>query len=231
MVEMQMKLEASWHVELKEELAHPYIKELKAFLAAEKEAGAVVYPPESLIFNAFRQTPFKDVKVVIVGQDPYHGEGQAHGLSFSVPSGITSPPSLKNIFKELVDDVKIPYPKDGCLASWAKQGVLMLNATLTVRAGEPKSHHGRGWERFTDAIIARLMQREDPLVFVLWGKSAEGKYQQIVQHTKTKHAVLVAAHPSPYSASNGFFGCRHFSKINAYLEKFGKTPIDWEVKS
>src|ERR1700722_11726127 len=165
-----MKLEASWHAELREEIAKPYIRELKKFLTEEHAAGEMIYPPEPLIFNAFRQTPFSQTKVVIVGQDPYHGEGQAHGLSFSVPCGIALPPSLKNIYKELEADLGISPAEEGCLSSWAKQGVLLLNATLTVRAGQPKSHHGRGWEQFTDAVIMRLIQREDPLVFVLWGR-------------------------------------------------------------
>jgi uracil-DNA glycosylase len=224
-----MKLEAGWHEELKEEIAKPYIRDLKKFLSEEKADGAVIYPPEPLVFNAFKQTTFAQTKVVIVGQDPYHGEGQAHGLSFSVPCGIPFPPSLKNIFKELMDDVGIPYPKEGCLTCWAKQGVLMLNATLTVRAKEPKSHHGKGWERFTDAVILRLSQRRDPLVFVLWGKSAQEKYQHIAQSENQHHLVLTAAHPSPYSAYDGFFGCRHFSKINSFLKKAGKTAIDWRV--
>lgn len=224
-----MQIEKSWHVALKEEIAKPYIGQLKAFLAKEKASGAVIYPPEPLIFNAFRQTPFTETKVVIVGQDPYHGEGQAHGLSFSVPCGIPFPPSLRNIFQELVEDVKVSHPKEGCLTCWAKQGVLMLNATLTVRAHEPKSHHGRGWEQFTDAVIMKLLEREDPLVFVLWGKSAQDKMQHIAHRTRADHAIFVAPHPSPFSAHSGFFGCRHFSKINAHLKKFGKKPIDWEV--
>jgi uracil-DNA glycosylase len=221
-----MKLEKTWHEELKEEINLPYVKQLKNFLAEEKAAGKTVYPPEPLVFQAFSQTPFREVKVVIIGQDPYHGPGQAHGLSFSVPCGIPFPPSLKNIFRELQNDVKIPYPAQGCLTCWTKQGVLLLNATLTVRANEPRSHYGKGWERFTDAVVARLVEREDPIVFVLWGKSAQEKYQQILGHEKTPHAVLIAAHPSPYSANAGFFGCCHFSKINAYLKKWGKTGID-----
>lgn len=224
-----MKLEASWHEKLKEEVKLPYIADLKAFLAKEKEQGAVVYPPEPLVFHAFLHTPFDQVKVVIVGQDPYHGTGQAHGLSFSVPCGMPYPPSLKNVFKELIADVGIAPPQHGCLSGWAKQGVLMLNATLTVRAGEPKSHYGKGWERFTDAAIGKLIAREDPVVFLLWGKSAKEKVDSIVQRENSPHALLTAAHPSPYSADAGFFGCRHFSKTNAFLKKWGKTPIDWNV--
>ncbi|MGE0670996.1 MAG: uracil-DNA glycosylase, partial [Parachlamydiales bacterium] len=169
------------------------------------------------------------VKVVIMGQDPYHGVGQAHGLSFSVPCGVRCPPSLKNIFAELKDDLNIPISQDGCLSKWAKQGVLLLNATLTVRAGEPRSHYGKGWERFTDAIVSKLIQRDDPIVFILWGKSAQEKCENILQHEKKGHAVLTAAHPSPYSAHSGFFGCRHFSKTNKFLEKWGKAPIDWRL--
>ncbi len=220
-----MKLETSWHAELKSELTKPYIKDLKEFLEKEK-TRSVVYPPEALVFNALRQTPFASVKVVIMGQDPYHGEGQAHGLSFSVPCGIPQPPSLKNIFKELSLDLNVPSPQEGCLTGWAKQGVLLLNATLTVRAHEPRSHYGKGWEHFTDAIILRLIQREDPLVFMLWGKSAQEKVEHIAHHTNTHHLILCAAHPSPYSVQ-GFFGSRHFSKANAFLKKHGKEPIDW----
>lgn len=226
-----MKIEASWHAELKSEIAKPYIQELKNFLAAERAAGHVIYPPEPLIFNAFRQTPFAQTKVVIVGQDPYHGEGQAHGLSFSVPCGIDIPPSLRNMIKELHADLGIPAPSNGCLSCWAKQGVLLLNATLTVQANLPKSHHGRGWERFTDAVIERLAQRDDPLVFVLWGKSAQDKCQHILRAPKPQHLVLTAPHPSPLSAHQGFLGCRHFSKINEHLKKFGLEPINWEIKN
>lgn len=222
-------MEASWHAKLKDEIAQPYVRELKEFLAEEKRRGMEIYPQEPQVFNAFLYTPFDQVKVVIMGQDPYHGVGQAHGLSFSVPCGVRCPPSLKNIFTELHDDLNIPISQDGCLSKWAKQGVLLLNATLTVRAGEPRSHHGKGWERFTDAIVSKLIQRDDPIVFILWGKSAQEKCEQILQHEKKGHAVLTAAHPSPYSAHSGFFGCRHFSKTNKLLEKWGKTPIDWRL--
>jgi len=224
-----MKLEVSWHARLKEEISKPYVKALKEFLEKEKRAGAVVYPPEPLVFHAFLQTPYEKVKVVIMGQDPYHGPGQAHGLSFSVPCGIPLPPSLKNIFQELQQDLGIPASKEGCLISWAKQGVLLLNATLTVRAGSPKSHYGKGWELFTDAVVRSLVEKEEPVVFILWGKSAQEKYAHIVGTEKTPHAVLVAAHPSPYSVHSGFFGCRHFSKTNRLLEKWGKAPIDWKL--
>ncbi len=224
-----MKLEASWHEKLKSEIAQPYVRELKEFLAEEKRKGMVIYPQESQVFNAFLYTPFNQVKVVIIGQDPYHGAGQAHGLSFSVPCGVRCPPSLKNIYAELQEDLQVPISQDGCLSKWAKQGVLLLNATLTVRASEPRSHYGRGWERFTDAVVQKLVEREDPVVFILWGKSAQEKCEHILQHEKKGHAVLTAAHPSPYSAYNGFFGCRHFSKINQLLTQWGKTPIDWRL--
>lgn len=220
-----MKLSKSWHEQLKEEIEQPYVQELKNFLSQEKGSGKVIYPPDSLVFNAFSYAPFDQVKVVIVGQDPYHGQGQAHGLSFSVLEGVAQPPSLQNIFKELKEDLGIPIPQSGSLTKWAKQGVLLLNATLTVRAGEPRSHYGRGWERLTDAIVAKLAARKDPLVFLLWGKSAQEKCANI----GPPHLVLTAAHPSPFSAHGGFFGCRHFSKANAFLEKQGKTPIDWSI--
>jgi len=222
---MGMKMERSWHEKLKNEIAKPYVANLKEFLSQEQQRGAVVYPPEPLVFHAFAETPYEKVKVVIVGQDPYHGAGQAHGLSFSVPCGITAPPSLKNIFKELRDDLGVTMPYHGCLDSWARQGVLLLNATLTVRAGEPRSHYGKGWEQFTDAVIDIMVQREDPVVFMLWGKSAQEKGGKVVG---TRHAVLQAAHPSPYSVDR-FFGCRHFSKANAFLEKWGKSPINWAI--
>lgn len=221
-----MKLAKNWHTLLQEEITKPYIQELRAFLESEHKAKKVIYPPEPLIFHAFAKTSYTNVKVVIMGQDPYHGAGQAHGLSFSVPSGIPPPPSLKNIFKELEEDVQIPKPKTGCLHSWSEQGVLLLNATLTVRAGEPKSHYGKGWETFTDAVIAKLSEREDPIVFLLWGSSAKEKCAHLLAHTH--HIVLTAAHPSPYSVL-GFFGCRHFSKANQYLKKWGKPLIDWSV--
>lgn len=219
-----MQLAKNWHAILKEEIKKPYIQELKRFLASEK---GEVYPPEPLIFHAFGVTPYEEVKVVIMGQDPYHGPGQAQGMSFSVPCGIPIPPSLKNIYKEIEDDLGIPPPKTGCLTPWAKQGVLLLNATLTVRARQPKSHYGKGWEQFTDAVIAKLAERKDPIVFMLWGRSAQEKCDHIL--AGTEHAILTAAHPSPYSAHSGFLGCRHFSKANAYLKKWGKTPVDWKI--
>jgi len=227
---MGMTIEKSWHEVLQEELKKPYISELKAFLEKEKKAGFTIYPEEDFVFNALSKTPFDKVKVVIMGQDPYHGAGQAHGLSFSVRKGVTPPPSLKNIFKEIQADLNISFFSHGCLESWAEQGVLLLNATLTVRAKEPRSHYGKGWERFTDAIIAALCQREDPIVFLLWGKSALEKCSTILHQTKHPHLILTAAHPSPYSAS-GFLGCSHFSKANEFLAKSGKSPISWRVES
>ncbi len=222
-----LKLEKSWHVLLRSEISQPYIEELKKFLAKEKSEGQTIYPPEPLVFHAFARTPYEKVKVVIMGQDPYHGEGQAHGLSFSVPCGINPPPSLKNIFRELKDDLGIAAPRSGCLESWAEQGVLLLNASLTVRAGEPQSHAGKGWERFTDAVIGKLAEREKPIVFLLWGKFAQEKCGKILETSQNRHLILSAAHPSPYSASNGFFGCRHFSQANEALRKWGETPINW----
>ncbi|MBS0628684.1 MAG: uracil-DNA glycosylase [Verrucomicrobia bacterium] len=217
-----MKLAKNWHARLQEEINKPYIKDLKHFLEGEE-----TYPPKDLVFHAFAMTPYEEVKVVIMGQDPYHGQGQAHGMSFSVPEGVEPPPSLKNIYKEMQDDLGIPPAKTGCLDSWAKQGVLLLNATLTVRPNEPKSHYGRGWEQFTDAVVAKLAERKDPIVFILWGKSAKEKCASLLEHSH--HAVLTAAHPSPFSAYHGFFGCRHFSKANELLKKWGKTPINWEL--
>lgn len=226
---MGMTLEKSWHEVLHEELKKPYIQALKKFLEEEKTAGFTVYPPEPLVFNAFSKTPFKEVKVVVIGQDPYHGPGQAHGLSFSVPKGVTPPPSLKNVFKEISTDLNEHYFAHGCLESWAKQGVLLLNATLTVRANEPKSHYGMGWERFTDAVVEALCARKDPLVFLLWGKSALEKCANILNKKEHPHLILTASHPSPYSAT-GFLGCKHFSKANQYLAKCGKTPINWNLE-
>ena len=223
-------MEASWLDRLGPEFEKPYMKSLEAFLAQEIASGAVIYPPFTQIFNALCQTPFDQVKVVIMGQDPYHGPGQAHGLSFSVPKGIPQPPSLQNIFKELHDDLGIKPPAHGCLLEWAQQGVLLLNATLTVRDGEAKSHHGRGWEVFTDKIVQLLCESKDPLVFILWGKSAFDKFQHIQpQGSKSHHLVITSAHPSPLSAYAGFFGSRPFSRANEFLKKHGKTPINWQI--
>ena len=224
-------MEASWFERLSSEFEKPYMRQLEAFLAQEIRDKKVIYPPFELTFNALCQTPFHDVNVVIIGQDPYHGPGQAHGLSFSVPRGIPAPPSLQNIFKELAADVGTPIPSHGCLIDWAHQGVLLLNATLTVREGEPRSHYGKGWEIFTDRIVQLLAEREDPIAFVLWGRSALEKWQHLlIEGRKSPHLILKAAHPSPLSAYAGFMGCRHFSKINAFLAQVNKKPIDWSLQ-
>ena len=220
------KLEPSWKAHLAEEFRKPYFVELKRFLKEEKRNGSVIYPPGPLIFNAFNKTPFDTVKVVILGQDPYHGPGQAHGLCFSVQPGVKPPPSLVNIFKELHSDVGFQIPVHGNLEKWAEQGVLLLNACLTVRAGQPGSHHGKGWEDFTSAVVKTLNDQKEGLVFLLWGKPAQVKGSII---DPKRHHVLKAAHPSPFSAHSGFFGTRHFSKTNAILEKSGRAPIDWQI--
>lgn len=220
------KLHASWKAALAAEFAQPYFRDLKAFLLQERQAGHTFYPPGPLIFNALDRTPFDQVKVVVLGQDPYHGPGQAHGLSFSVPRGIPAPPSLANIFKELHADLGLPIPGHGNLEAWARQGVLLLNATLTVRAHQAASHQGKGWERFTDAIVRALNDRREGLVFVLWGRSAKQKGTLL---DRSRHHVLAAAHPSPLSAHQGFFGCRHFSAINRLLVAQGQAPIDWTL--
>lgn len=223
---MEIQMEESWKHVLKDEFDKIYFQHIVAFLKAEKASGKIIYPPGSLIFNAFRQTPFPQVKVVILGQDPYHNKNQAHGLSFSVPHGIQKPPSLLNIFKELHDDLGIEIPENGNLQKWANQGVLLLNASLTVRENEPGSHSQIGWLQFTDHVIKKISDEEEGVVFLLWGKFAQQKQALI---DETKHFVLKAAHPSPLSAHNGFFGCRHFSKTNELLMKEGKTPIDWKI--
>jgi len=229
MCKNEFYMEKGWAEVLKEELQKEYLKDLQNFLIEEIKDNHTIYPPQDLVFNAFCQTPYDKVKVIIMGQDPYHGEDQAHGLSFSVPDGVVAPPSLKNIFKELIEDVKINQPLTGNLISWAKQGVLLLNATLTVRARQPKSHYGRGWELFTDKVIEILSKREDPIVFILWGKSAQEKLFKVFNDAQnTKHLILIAAHPSFYSAAN-FFGCKHFSKTNEFLIKHNKKPIDWQI--
>lgn len=208
-----------------EEFSAPYFKELKAFLLEEKKKHRV-FPAGQDIFSAFNYTPFDQVKVVIIGQDPYHGPGQAHGLCFSVPQGVKTPPSLVNIFKELHEDVGIDIPAHGKLEKWARQGVLLLNATLTVRAHQAGSHQRKGWENFTDAAIRKLSDEREGLVFLLWGRFAHAKEALVDQ---ARHHVLKAAHPSPLSAHNGFFGCRHFSKTNTLLSKQGLPPIDWQT--
>lgn len=224
-----MKIGKSWFELLREELASPYIDQLKTFLVEEQQRGHVVYPHDSLIFSAFSYTPFSRVRVVIVGQDPYHGAHQAHGLSFSVPRGVAIPPSLRNIYKELHADLDIPPASHGCLVQWAKQGVLLLNATLTVRAGEPGSHCHKGWERFTDKVVQILCESSTPIVFLLWGKLAQRKCQHILSGVDHPHAVLTSAHPSPFSAEK-FLGCRHFSRANAYLKAWNRSPIDWWLR-
>lgn len=221
------QLKNSWKEVLQEEWEQPYLKKLADFLQSERTKEAV-YPPKSQVFSALEQTPFEKVQVVIVGQDPYHGPGQAHGLSFSVPQGITPPPSLKNIFRELHEDLQIKVPSHGNLEKWAKQGILLLNSVLTVRSNQPRSHHGEGWEYFTDAIIKKLVEREDPIIFVLWGRDAQLKCRLILGNPKN-HFLLEAPHPSPFSAYSGFFGCRHFSKIQEMLKKQGKALIDWSI--
>lgn len=223
------ELEPSWQDALQDELQKPYLLSLRAFVEKERALHPdTIYPPKELVFNAFWKTPFKQVKAVIVGQDPYHGPGQAHGLSFSVPEGVPPPPSLQNIFKEIQTDTHQPSQCKENLTPWAKQGVLLLNAILTVRKGEPLSHQKKGWEQFTDAVIRKLTESPAPLVFLLWGKYAQDKYLNAMSPDKHfPHLVLKAPHPSPFSAHSGFFGCRHFSKTNQFLEKHGKKPIEW----
>jgi len=215
----------SWDELLKEEFNKEYYQNLRKNLAQEYRTHTV-YPAMENIFNALKYTSYEDVKVLLLGQDPYHGEGQAHGLCFSVQKGIQKPPSLKNMFKELYSDLGVVEPSHGCLTDWAKQGVLLLNTVLTVRAAEPNSHKKLGWTIFTDRIIEILNDREDPVIFVLWGRNAIDKLPLI---TNTQHYVLTAAHPSPLSATRGFMGCKHYSKINEILLSMGKTPIDWRI--
>lgn len=222
---MDVKIEASWKEALRDEFEKPYFAGLAARLHDEKRAGKVIYPPGPLIFNAFNLTPIDKVKVVIIGQDPYHNPGQAEGLSFSVPHGAPLPPSLKNIYKEIESDLGIRVQKDGSLRSWAEQGVFLLNAILTVRAGEAASHSRIGWGEFTDAVIRVLSERKNGLVFLLWGNFARSKKALI---DTSRHTVFEAAHPSPL-AGGAFFGCRHFSKTNAVLAAEGLEPIDWSL--
>lgn len=224
-MEKQISIETSWFEQLKDEFHKNYFDQLKTFLLEEKKKYTI-YPKGSEIFMAFNLTPFSKVKVVIIGQDPYHGEGQAHGLSFSVPFGIKPPPSLVNMYKELKTDVNFIIPNHGNLTSWAKQGVLLLNATLTVRQSQPGSHQQKGWEQFTDAAIKAISERKQNVVFILWGKFAQNK--ELLVNTK-QHLVLKAAHPSPFSAHNGFFGCKHFSKTNNYLTQKNIEAINWQL--
>lgn len=224
---MDVQMEPSWKAVLKNEFTKPYFQQVVTFLKTEKAAGKIIYPPGPLIFNAFNQTPFSKLKVVIIGQDPYHGQGQAHGLCFSVPNGIKPPPSLVNIFKEIVSDTGVAMPLQyGNLTRWAEQGVLLLNAALTVRANEANSHAKFGWADFTNAVIEKISAEKEGIVFLLWGKFAQDKQMLI---DETKHFVLKAAHPSPLSAHTGFFGCKHFSKTNELLVKQGVSPIDWKL--
>lgn len=225
-MQSQIQLEPHWKAALQDEIQKPYMKELRAFLLSELKAQKRIYPKPSEYFAAFNLTPLDSVKVVILGQDPYHGPGQAHGLCFSVQDGVPNPPSLQNIFTELKNDLGLEKPKSGCLTGWAKQGVLLLNATLTVEAGKAGSHQKKGWEEFTDFAIHYLNEHREHIVFLLWGSFAQKKGALIDRH---RHLVLEAPHPSPLSAHRGFFGCRHFSKTNAYLKKQGLAPIDWSA--
>jgi uracil-DNA glycosylase len=218
-------IDQSWKALLLEEFNQPYFMALKQYLVQEKKSH-LIYPPGNKIFAAFDRTAFDRVKVVILGQDPYHGKGQAHGLCFSVPHGINPPPSLVNIFKELNNDLDIPVPSHGNLETWADQGVLLLNATLTVRANQAGSHQNKGWENFTDGVIRKISEGKEGLVFLLWGRYAQAKEHLI---DGDRHHILKAAHPSPFSAHSGFFGCRHFSRTNRILEEQGLAPIDWSL--
>jgi len=222
----KVKIEPSWKEILKEDFLSPNFARVKENFLRAKAAGEV-YPPNALIFNAFNLTPFNAVKVVILGQDPYHGAGQAMGLSFSVPRGVKIPPSLQNIYKEIYDDLGVTQPNSGDLNYWAKQGVLLLNATLSVSAGQANSHSNFGWQEFTDAAISKLSERARNVVFMLWGNPAKAKASLI---DASRHLVLTAAHPSPL-ARGAFFGCRHFSKANLYLAQHGKAPIDWDLNN
>jgi uracil-DNA glycosylase len=222
----KIDLEPSWLEQLAPEFEKPYMLQLKEFLLQQKQMGKVIFPPSKQIFNAFNTTPLDKVKVVILGQDPYHGPGQAHGLCFSVQPGVDAPPSLQNIFKEIARDLNIARPNHGCLQSWAEQGVLLLNATLTVERALAGSHQGKGWEQFTDRAIQLVNERCEGVVFMLWGSYAQKKGQFI---DARKHLVLKSPHPSPLSAHRGFIGNGHFSKANQYLQQHGKTPIDWRL--
>ena len=223
---MDVKIEHTWKAVLKDQFTKDYFLQIATFIKTEKAAGKIIFPPGTLMFNAFEKTPFDKVKVVLLGQDPYHNPGQAQGLSFSVPKGITKPPSLINIFKEIQSDLGIVPSADGNLEKWAEQGVLLLNASLTVRKNEPGSHSKIGWLEFTDAVIRKLSDEKKGIVFLLWGKFAQDKQVLI---DETKHYVLKAAHPSPFSADRGFFGCKHFSKTNEILVQQGLQPIDWKL--
>ena len=220
----EIRLEPSWKARLEDEFHQPYMEQLRAFLLQRKQQGAVIYPPGQKIFNALDSTPFDQVKVVILGQDPYHGPGQAHGLCFSVPDGVAIPPSLINIYQEIEQDIGQRPPASGNLQHWAGQGVLLLNAVLTVEQSRAGSHQGKGWEKFTDRVVSELNDGRSNLVFMLWGSYAMKKGAMI---DRSRHLVLTAPHPSPLSAHRGFFGCRHFSKANRYLWEHGQEPIRW----
>jgi len=222
----QVRLEQSWLDHLGEEFDKDYMRSLRAFLKQQKQMGKEIYPPGDLIFNALNTTPFDKVRVMILGQDPYHGPGQAHGLCFSVLPGVATPPSLGNIYKEIQADLGINPPGHGCLLPWAEQGVLLLNAVLTVEKFKAASHQGKGWEQFTDRVVAVLNEKRENLVFLLWGSYAQKKGQII---DRKRHQVLQSTHPSPLSAHRGFLGCRHFSQTNEYLTKTGQQPIDWAL--
>ncbi|MDP9813197.1 uracil-DNA glycosylase [Rhizobium tibeticum] len=226
MNEQSVALEESWREALAGEFASPYMRQLKAFLVAEKQQGKRIFPKGSEYFRALDLTPLADVKVVILGQDPYHGLGQAHGLCFSVRPGVRIPPSLVNIYKEMQSDLGIPPARHGFLEHWARQGVLLLNSVLTVEEAQAASHQGKGWERFTDAVIRKVNDECDGVVFMLWGSYAQRKAAFV---DTARHLVLTAPHPSPLSAHNGFFGCGHFSKANAFLQARGRAPIDWRL--
>ncbi|WP_113953408.1 uracil-DNA glycosylase [Arenicella xantha] len=227
MIDREIKLEDQWLRALKGEFEQPYMELLSAFLREAKASGKVIYPSGADIFSAFNATPLDDVRVVILGQDPYHGPGQAHGLSFSVPPGVAIPPSLRNMYKELTTDMACDYPSHGNLTEWAKQGVLLLNSVLTVEQGRAASHQGKGWEQFTDRVINVVNQRCEHVVFLLWGAYAQKKGQVI---DRQRHLVLTAPHPSPLSAHRGFIGCRHFSQANNYLVQHGKAAINWQIQ-
>lgn len=223
---MNVKIEEGWKNVLWEEFRKPYFEQIVLHLKTEKAQGKTIYPPGNLIFNAFDSTPLDKLKVVILGQDPYHGPRQAHGLCFSVQKGVPPPPSLVNVFKELQDDIGLPLPPHGNLSNWARQGVFLLNASLTVRAGEPMSHAKIGWAVFTDTVIRKISEEKERVVFMLWGKFAQEK-RALIDHQK--HLVLRSVHPSPLSAHAGFFGCRHFSKANQWLMRNGIDPVDWSL--
>lgn len=222
----RIQLPESWQAALQHELSADYMVTLMRFLVAEKDAGRIIYPDDSAWFRALELTPLDQVKVVILGQDPYHGPGQAHGLSFSVPAGVRPPPSLNNIYKELQADLGIARPRHGFLEHWARQGVLLLNSVLTVEQAKAASHRKKGWELFTDAIVRAVSEKHDPVVFMLWGAYAQSKAASV---NGERHLILKAAHPSPLSAHNGFLGCKHFSQCNAFLISNGRPPIDWTL--